>query len=854
MSNKSKKIVSRGNKTLGGQSLQNIVNNIDDLSDLSDCDEEDHALYGGNVSSPSDSFIHLSEAQLVERRLEEIFGFCVEDEVNDEFQETATTREIQELLENSPPPKRQYNPSTFNYENEPNRLRQGPSLPPTDSCCSSRPLSDEDSLTSVPQRDPFTLSSYVEQSNLHLPDEDVFKDPKANRSRSATPLCSFVQHNSRPLSDNDSLTSAPQRDPVTLSSFIERSNLHLPDEDPLTLANRSRSATPLCSFVQHSSRPLPDEDSLTSAPQRDPVTLSSFIERSNLHLPDENSLTSTRRRRTITRLPLRNDDSLTSAPQSVTLSSYVEQSNLPVTLPDEDPQTSATQRHTGRNRSVPREWKNVRETHYIPSFDKMAEPRSNYTHKTQPMDVFEKFFPDSVVEIIVAQTNRYALQKNCHSWSDTSTEEIKAYLGVLIMMGLNPLPDMELYWSSDPFYNNAEISRVFPLTRFKKIIQNFHLNDNEMESPRGSPGHDKLYKLRPLITLLNEVFKNEMNNSNTQSIDECMVKFKGRCSLKQYMPKKPVKRGFKIWARCDSKTGYMYQFQIYTGKGDSVENEGLGYNVVMALCAEVPRNTLLAFDNFFTSCNLMDDLYQKGIYAVGTVRSDRKDLPGIMKKSQPRSLRLAKNQFATMTAEPITAIKWHDTRDVCVLTTAHKPLDTVFVKRTQKDGTRQDILCPKAIASYTLTMGGVDHFDHFRSSYPIDRKSRKYWMRLFIFMFDSAIINAYITYNTTHTVTNHSHRNFRLKLARGLVDNYTTKKNRPTIYKNKKGGCFGVPPEIRLLSVGVHMPEETEPRRCRFCSTKKVQKRTRICCTVCKVPLCAKSCFKLFHSVESVEE
>lgn len=182
----------------------------------------------------------------------------------------------------------------------------------------------------------------------------------------------------------------------------------------------------------------------------------------------------------------------------------------------------------------------------------------------------------------------------------------------------------------------------------------------------------------------------------------------------------------------------------------------------------------------------MDALYEKGIYAVGTVRSDRKDLPSILKKSQPKALKLEKHQFTSVSAGPITAIKWHDTRDVSVLTkpltrrrrrtTAHHPREVMYVKRTQKDGSRQDILCPKAIASYTLTMGGVDHFDHFRSSYPIDRKSRKYWMRLFIFMFDSAIINSNIAYNTTHTVNVHSHRNYRLKLVRELIGNFTGKK------------------------------------------------------------------------------
>lgn len=200
-------------------------------------------------------------------------------------------------------------------------------------------------------------------------------------------------------------------------------------------------------------------------------------------------------------------------------------------------------------------------------------------------------------------------------------------------MGLNPLPDMELYWSSDTFNYNKEIAQVFSLVRFKKITENIHLHDNTMEPPRGSPDHDKLFKVRPLITELNKIYQTEAYNSQVQSVDECMVKFNGRSSLKQYMPKKPIKRGFKVWARCDAKTGYLYNFEIYTGKGDNTENEGLGYNVVMKLCANIGSNILVAFDNFFTSCNLIEDLYEKGIYVVGTVRSNRKIFLKLLKIS-----------------------------------------------------------------------------------------------------------------------------------------------------------------------------------------------------------------------------
>lgn len=72
------------------------------------------------------------------------------------------------------------------------------------------------------------------------------------------------------------------------------------------------------------------------------------------------------------------------------------------------------------------------------------------------------------------------------------------------------------------------------------------------------------------------------------------------------------------------------------------------------------------------------------------------------------------------------------------------------------------------------------------------------------------------------------------------------------MFKNKKGGNFGVQDEIPLLNVGVHMPEAIDTyKRCRFCSTRREQKRTKICCTMCKVALCARSCFRLFHIADS---
>ena len=59
-------------------------------------------------------------------------------------------------------------------------------------------------------------------------------------------------------------------------------------------------------------------------------------------------------------------------------------------------------------------------------------------------------------------------------------------------------------------------------------------------------------------------------------IDETMVKFKGRSSFKQYLPAKPIERGYKIWRLCDSITGYLFNCRIYVGKTDAINNETLG--------------------------------------------------------------------------------------------------------------------------------------------------------------------------------------------------------------------------------------------------------------------------------------
>ena len=142
-----------------------------------------------------------------------------------------------------------------------------------------------------------------------------------------------------------------------------------------------------------------------------------------------------------------------------------------------------------------------------------------------------------------------------------------------------------------------------PVKRFTWILGHLHLNDNSLIPDRGDNKFDKLYKLRPLLNHLSERFSSLYKPGKYQSVDESMIQFKGRSSLKQYMPGKPIKRGYKVWMRCD-ENGYAPQFEIYCGKLKEVERN-LGESVVKRLCEPLfGKNHWLFMDNFFNTYEL----------------------------------------------------------------------------------------------------------------------------------------------------------------------------------------------------------------------------------------------------------
>ena len=145
---------------------------------------------------------------------------------------------------------------------------------------------------------------------------------------------------------------------------------------------------------------------------------------------------------------------------------------------------------------------------------------------------------------------------------------------------------------------------------------------------RGQPGYDRVGKVRPVIDFFNKQFLALYNSGSDRSIDEAMEPYKGRSSLKQYTPKKPIKQGFKVWVRAEADIGYVSEFEVYTGRKDDGPEKNLGTKVVKNLTSNIySKHHHIYFDNYFSSVDLMLHLLRNRTYSTGTLRSNRKGFP-----------------------------------------------------------------------------------------------------------------------------------------------------------------------------------------------------------------------------------
>ena len=285
---------------------------------------------------------------------------------------------------------------------------------------------------------------------------------------------------------------------------------------------------------------------------------------------------------------------------------------------------------------------------------------------TTELDLFYRYFTPEVWNLLVTETNRYAAanltdpsnKPHARKWWDVTVDEIKSFIGLLILMGILRLPRLDMYWQTSNFYiATFGISQVMTRERFEQIYRFLHLanNDDQDDDPAN---RDKLLKIRQFADLLAASFQGNYVPHSTVTIDEAMIPFKGRLSFKQYMKDKPTKRGIKVFVLSDATNGYMYRFQIYAGRSmDRAVEVGLCSRVVLELMSGLENDGFdLYTDNYYTSTQLFLTLYNKGVNCCGTARVNRKGFP----KSLVKKKKEDRGHFDYLSNGPLLAVTWFD--------------------------------------------------------------------------------------------------------------------------------------------------------------------------------------------------
>lgn len=501
-------------------------------------------------------------------------------------------------------------------------------------------------------------------------------------------------------------------------------------------------------------------------------------------------------------------------------------------------------------------------SHSIPIYNINSGPvlPSNFDVSSDPIDYFSLFFNDYLISHICFETNLYANKKKnmtqsphsrVNKWVDVTPKELKAFIGTIINMGLIPLSNIELYFSTQwqkriPFFRD-----VFRKDHFLNIFYNIHFNHNEGQNQSKYKG----FLIQPVLEHVQKMCQLFFTPGDYVAVDESTIAFKGKVSFRVYNKNKPTKFGLKVFVLSDSYNGYVYNFIPYFGKEELIPNSRLlkTTQIVKLLTESVvlkdPNDPITGLhvytDRYYTSPELARELLKMKCFITGTVMTNRVGLPIGLKRDQKK---MTRGQMFAKRKGDLLVLSWKDKRVVTMLTTKHKGSQQEMTSVQSKWPNQPPTDKPNMVLDYTKHMGAVDRSDHIISSYQFLRKSKKWYRKMFFWLLEVSIINSYVLYKnvqTTHGKKPLSHAEFRQSLIKDLV---AEKSAEPA--PRKRGRQPTGPPEERLDDKKHFMGRKQKAVRCVVCAKKGMRRETIYFCKTCtsNPSLHPDDCFELYHT------
>ena len=249
------------------------------------------------------------------------------------------------------------------------------------------------------------------------------------------------------------------------------------------------------------------------------------------------------------------------------------------------------------------------------------------------------------------------------------------------------------------------------------------------------------------------------------TLDEKLESFRGNCRFRQYIPSKPSKYGIKIFALVDARMYYTVNLEIYAGKQPDgpFEVSNKASDVVKRLTSVIlgtGRN--ITIDNWFTSIELANYLYEHSITLVVTLRKNKIQIPPEFLATKSREVGSSMFDFQ----ENSTLVSYVAKKNKAVLALSTMHHDATIDPETG------DKKKPEIITFYNTTKSGVDTVDQMCSTYNVARKTNRWLMVVFYSMLNVADINSQIIFQSNNKTDVRQRSRFLKILARDLADDY----------------------------------------------------------------------------------
>lgn len=270
------------------------------------------------------------------------------------------------------------------------------------------------------------------------------------------------------------------------------------------------------------------------------------------------------------------------------------------------------------------------------------------------------------------------------------------------------------------------------------MLSILHLNDNTIEN-------DKAEKIEPLIDFFNQRCLTVVETEANISIDEQMIGYKGKSapkSFKQYMPKKPTKRGYKLWAKC-GVSGFVYGVKLYRGKQKIIPNKdpqillkctlrsttnttindetmrdeaeqrkanikqlGTSGMIVLDFLENIPIGSRIFVDNYFASYSLLKKMTDLGYGITCTLRQNRmKSCPVSSQKQMKKRPRGYYESFIN-DDENCIVVAWKDNERVLLGSNCVGTDPEIMLQRWSKEeNSYVQIPAPQIVPYYNRHMG-----------------------------------------------------------------------------------------------------------------------------------------------------